>query len=145
VYVPVEGNVALVAATWNHGGLFAEKPDGVERCPASEVGALGQMISRKLGECEFREYFDYSRRRKSDWPSYQESDCKTLREFESAYIRYDVRGANEVNITWVVTSPELPNGIEMQASLSAGEDDQEIGRCVRQLHDFFLQVRQQFP
>jgi hypothetical protein len=140
LYMPRDGDVALIAATYNHGGLFAEKPDAVEICDSGSAGELGQAIVKQLHGCEYRRKFDYAPSRPSDWPAFQRSGEKTIKAFTHAYVCYGVRGANDVNIVWQFESPELDNGVSLHMAISASAADGDVGALAQNLHAFFLRT-----
>lgn len=140
MYLLREGGTAIIASTYNHGGLFAEKPEGAVSRKASIIEALGQQIKQKLDECEYKEEFNYSGAKKRDWPAYKEAGLKTIKTFESNFARYSIRGANDANIIWQIASPELENGVDLHSTISASASAAEIGEWVNKFHDFFLKV-----
>ncbi len=140
VYLPRHGEMALLAAVYNHGGLYAEKPGPVYECDCSDAELLGQVANNKLAECEFRENFDYSRTKPSDWPAFRASGLRTIKAFRSEFVWYGIRGANEANIIWVVDSPKLSNGVELTRSISAPAEASELGTLLLELHAFYQRV-----
>ena len=132
--------MVLIASTFNHGGMFAEKPGGALSCEASHIRTLGKYIKQKLDECEYKADFNHSRKKKSDWPAYKESGFKTMKAFESNFIPYRIQGANEANIIWQIASPPLRNGIELHSYMSVSASAAEIGEWVLNFHDFFLKT-----
>lgn len=140
LYLPRDGGTAIIASTYNHGGLFAEKATGAESCTTSNLEALGQLIKKKLSECEYKEDFNYSQTKSSDWPAYKASGLKTIKAFEKSFVWYSIRGANDANITWQIVSPALLNGIELHSTVSASASADEIGRTAIKLHEFFLKT-----
>lgn len=140
LYLPREGGTAIVASTFNHGGLFAEQPDGAISCNLTDIEALGQQIKQKLDKCKYQEAFHYSDSKRSDWPAYKVSSLKTIKSFEGNFIWYSIRGANDANLIWQIASPSFQNGIELHSTISASASSDEIGEWANKFHDFFLRV-----
>ena len=140
MYMQRHGDKAIIASTYNHGGMFAEKPGGAVSCDSSCIESFGKWIKQKVKECEYKKEFDYSGAKKSDWPSFKESGLNAIRAFETGFVSYIVRGANESNIIWRIFSPALPNGVELHSTISSTEDGDEIGSWVNDFHEFFLKV-----
>lgn len=140
LYLLREGETAIVVSTYNHDGLFAEKPNGALLCKLAETEALGQLIMQKLAECEYKKEFSYSNAKRSDWPAYNISGCKTIKSFEQGFVRYGICGANDANTAWRITSPALQDGIELHSVISATANDAEMGICAIRMHSFFLKT-----
>jgi len=141
VYVPREDGEILVASMWNHAGLFAEMDHGVEACARDDAEALGGLVKRKLAECRFKAEFDYSKRKRSDWPAYQASGLKTVKAFEEQYVAYGVGGANAANVTWQIEGPPFPNDVSLLSARSIGTSPVELGKWILEFHRFHLEVR----
>jgi len=139
-YLPRDGGMAIIASTYNHGGLFAEKASGAESCTTANLEALGQLIRRKLSECEYQEDFNYSQTKRSDWPAYKASGLKAIKAFEKGFVWYSIRGVNDANITLQIVSPALLDGIELHSAISASASTDELGRTAIKLHEFFLKT-----
>lgn len=140
VYIPRGGGAVLVSATFNHGGLFAEKPEAVVECNIAISEEIGTAVKQKINECEYRPQFKYSGQKKSDWPAFKHSGIKTIKSFEDNYVRYSIKGANDANIIWQIDSPEFHNDIRLESSVSASAEPIEIGEWIKRFHEFFLKV-----
>jgi hypothetical protein len=138
--VEKHGDRVLVAACYNHGGLFAEIPNGVEESSQSETLNLGAIILETLSKCVYQEEFDYSTQHAKDCPAYIASGLKTVTSFEQQFLRYTIQGENESNHFYRVTSPRLCNDIELSLVFKASEFDFQIGLDVMKLHRFYLEA-----
>jgi hypothetical protein len=141
VYLSLNGEDAIVASMYNHGGLFAEKPDGVRHADASDLEALGRCVIECMNACESKKKFNYSKHKKSDWPAYKHSGFKTMRAFEKEYSNYCVRGANDANIIWIVSSQDLPGGFNIQSTIGQIHDTSIVGDKIVKMNVYFQKIR----
>ena len=125
VYCRPEADQAIVAAVYNHGGFMAEKPGRATLVKFSDSANLHEAICAALDECEYGEDFNYSDRKKSDWPAYQASGYKSMKRFEEEFIRLLVQGVNEKNYFYDVTTPEFGEfGLHLTVTVNGyGGDD----------------------
>jgi hypothetical protein len=97
---------------------------------------LGVAVADALAACQFEPNFNYSDQKPSDWPAFQASGERTIRAFERNWIGLQVRGANDQNITWLLTGPEIGRfGLCLEAALSAFVDPSELGDAISYLVD----------
>ena len=61
---------------------------------------LGESIKRNFNKFANKNIADKKRTSK-DWPSYQASKLKSIKEFEKRYFKISINGANEANIIMV--------------------------------------------
>lgn len=123
VYCHPEGDRAIVAAVYNHSGLFAEKPNETCVIDFSDGDALNRAIQTAIGNCEFVEDFNYSDLKRSDWPAFQASGYKTVKRFEGDFLQLSIYGANEKNLSYEVTSPEFGDfGLQLRIAIDANSD-----------------------
>ncbi len=140
VYCCPKANRAIVAATFNHGGLIAEKPGGASLIALSDSSGLNQNIQSALSECEFRESFGYTGRRCTDGPAFQASGFKTVKRFEAEFIYFAVRGVNEKNLFYEVRSPAFGEyGLHLNIVVNA--DAGEYSEAVHYLLQQYLRCR----
>ena len=107
VYCQPDADQVIVAAVYNHGGLMVEIPGGATLVKFSESAELHEAVRAALAACEYEENFNYSDQKKSDWPAYQASGYKTIKRFEAEFIWLLVKGVNEKNFFYDVTTPEF--------------------------------------
>src|SRR4051794_34486291 len=137
VYCRPETNRAIVAAVYNHGGLTAEKPGGAAAVAFADAEALTRAIQAALDGCEYGGEFDYSGLRRTDWPAFRASGYKVVRRFEADFIRLGVRGVNEKNLFYAVTSPEFGDfGLHLKVTVNA--HTAEYGDAVQYLVRTYL-------
>jgi hypothetical protein len=105
VYCQPDADQVIVAAVYNHGGMTAEKPGGTTTAKFSDAAVLHETVRASLEACEYEENFNYSGMKRSDWPAYQASGYKTIRRFEADFIPLHVKGLNEKNFFYDVTTP----------------------------------------
>ncbi len=131
VFVDSAGQHVIVAACFNHGGLSAEMPDGAAVHDAGDVAVVGAAVHSALEQCRFEKAFNYSAAKKSEWPAYRVSGVRSMRQFEQEWTRLQVRGANEYNVTWEVSGPEIgDHGLRLVAVVAPTFDPSKTGAAV---------------
>ena len=132
VYFSADRDTALVAPMFNHAGLFAEQPGAVGEARVEDAAALGQAIRDALDRCVFQPEFNLAGKKRTDWPAYRASGCRSVREFEQRFAPILIQGANASNLVAIVESPTLGEfELHLQASVSFHAPPAELGRCVR--------------
>lgn len=134
VYCRPDADQVIVASVYNHGGLMAEKPGGATLVRFSDPAALNIAIHAALDACEYEENFNYYNHRKSDWPAYQASGYKTMKHFEDEFVRLLVKGVNQKNLFYDVTTPEFGDfklHLTITVSAFTGEHGEAIQYIVR--------------
>jgi hypothetical protein len=120
VYCQPDADQVIVAAVYNHGGLMAEMPGGARIVKFSDSPKLHEAVRAALEACEYQKNFNYSDQKKSDWPAYQASGYKTIKRFEAEFIRLLVKGVNEKNFFYDVTTPEFGElGLHLTVTVNA--------------------------
>ena len=107
VYCCPESNKAIVASVYNHGGMTAERVGGAWGVDFADSQALQCAIQTALDRCEYKENFNYSGLKRTDWPAFEVSGYKAIKRFEADFTRLDIRGVNEKNLFYEMTSPEF--------------------------------------
>lgn len=131
VFVSAPRGTALVAALFNHGGLFAEQPDGIAECSAGDAASLGAAVRAALDACRYEPEFNYRDRKRTDWPAFRHSGCRSVREFEREYAPIGVRSVNEANLICAVESPPFGRfELQLAAHVSYHAPAVELGECV---------------
>ncbi len=98
----------------------------------SDSPALKGAIQAALDCCEYEESFNYYGQKRTDWPAFQASGYKTVKRFEADFIRLGIRGANEKNFFYEVSSPEFGDfGLHLKIVVNANTG--EYGEAVRYL------------
>ena len=120
LYCRPDADQAIIVAVYNHGGLMAEKPGGATIVTFSDSDKLHERVRAALDACEYEENFNYSDHKRSDWPAYQASGYKTIKRFEAEFIRLLVKGVNEKNLFYDVTTPEFGEfGLHLTIAVNA--------------------------
>jgi len=134
VFVSSNQDDVLVAEVYNAAGLFTERPAGVSRAPFGDADLLGAAVHRALKACIYLDEIDVSAKKPTDWPAFKASGCKTVRKFEEQYVRVFIAGANQKNLFYTLSAPELARfGLHLEAAVSAYDDPAEMGRAVQYL------------
>ena len=142
VYLSEQHQGALVAPMFNHAGLFAERPAAVVEGPLRDADLLGRLTRVALEGCLWQPEFNYRNRTPGEWPAFQRSGCRTIREFEATYDGLRVRGANEANLAWEVRSAAMGRfEVGMVGVVSAAAPDGEIGECLLAVWEAYRQLR----
>ena len=140
VYCRPESDQAIVASVFNHAGPTAEKPGGAVITVLSNALALSEVIRSSLASCEYQENFNYSQLKPSDWPAYQVSGYKTIKRFEDEFIRLAVRGVNDANLFFAVTTPKFgEHGLHLSISVNAHKGN--FGEAVQYVVKEYLTCR----
>jgi len=76
------------------------------------------------------------KRTSKDWPAYQASKLKSIKEFEEKYFRISINGANEANL-FMVFEADMKSAfnINLTSSISTFADNQKIGFIIKKLHE----------
>ena len=120
LYCQPDVDQAIVVAVYNHAGLIAEKSGGAIVVKFSNSVALHDSVRGALEACEYEANFDYSDQRRSDWPAYRASGCKSIERFESEFIALLVKGVNEKNHFYDLNSPGFGEcGLHLTVTVNA--------------------------
>ena len=123
VYCHPENDRAIVAAVYNHSGLFAEKPNETSVIEFSDGDALSLAIQTAISRCEFAEDFNYSDLKRTDWPAFQASGYKTAKRFKDDFFQLSIYGVNEKNLIYEIASPEFGDfGLQLRIAINANSD-----------------------
>ena len=96
---------------------------------------LGKSIKRNFDKFAKKNIGDKKRTSK-DWPSYQASKLKSMKDFEKKYYRITIDGANEANIIMIFEADmKSINKINLTRSISTSADYQELGDLTKKLYD----------
>ena len=99
---------------------------------------LGESIKRNFNKFANKNIADKKRTSK-DWPSYQASKLKSIKEFEKRYFKISINGANEANIIMVFEADmKSKDAINLTSSISAFTDNQKIENLIKKLHEIQL-------
>lgn len=96
---------------------------------------LGESIKKNFDK--FAEKNMENRIRTSnDWPAYQASKLKSMKEFERKYNRITVDGANEANLIMVFQAyMKSKNDINLTSSISSYAENNKLGYLAKKLYE----------
>jgi len=128
----------VIFAPCNFRGGVSSEIDGAATILSCEnPSALGETFKAGLLKATSA-VVDISKKEKlSDWPAFVAGNLRSGKEFERKYTRYYVKGANESNHFYTITSPTLPNGIELRLFVKAHEIPLQIGIEIKKLHEYY--------
>ena len=136
VFLEADGERAIVVHCYNHDGLTAEIPGTAILCARDNGDELGQVVMRALHGCTWQPDFDYSKSKRSDWPALQASEESSAAGFERRWKPVEIRGANDLNVTWVVeVSTAMDFSLSLTASVSPATDAGRLGEAILYVFD----------
>lgn len=95
---------------------------------------LGETIKRNFDKFA-RKNMEDKKRTSKDWPAYQASKLKSVKDFEKKYNRITINGANEANIIMVFEADmKSKNEINLTSSISAFADNEKLGILTKELN-----------
>ena len=96
---------------------------------------LGKSIKKNFNMFAKKNVVNKKRTSK-DWPAYQASKLKSIKEFEEKYFRISINGANEANL-FMVFEADMKSAfnINLTSSISTFADNQKIGFIIKKLHE----------
>jgi hypothetical protein len=123
---PTTGHT-IIAPYTNMDGLYVEQPNACETATLEEEVLLGRAIKAALLSSKYADSeisHGPPKKKKSDWPSFQASGTKTVKEFEARYVPVVFRGVNEANLIYQATGPEIgKHGLHLRVYVNAHESD----------------------
>ncbi len=94
---------------------------------------LGESIKRNLNKFE-QKNADFTSRNKKDWPAFKASNLKTVKEFESKFLRISISGLNEANLILAFDAEtKSKDEIDFRTTISAYADNSALGYRLRKL------------
>jgi len=118
-------------------GLHYET-DRIWRGSYSDFHLLGAEVVSACAASE-RKFHLASRRdtKRSDWPAFQASGAKSIRQFESDYVRYSIEDATGAGHFLTIESQEIVGDIQLRATANAGMP-LDLGDKICRMHKYFL-------
>jgi hypothetical protein len=136
IYLPLEKGSAIVAPVYcNMCSLNYEQENPIVvaewRDPIALASAFRKAIERFARlDRNLRDY------KSTDWPTYQASGCRSVRQFESSFQAIYIKAVNEAELYYKArTKPDGEEEIELRVLLNRHGLDVEIGRKVLRLFD----------
>ena len=134
VYMDRSGDTAIIVPLHYNGAggfLFEDVEPIVIRTP-NDPESLGTTIKRALMASAIRPESADRIGKLTDWPAFKSSRKKSVRQFESAFIRIDVSGMNEANLFYNIEGwPDKNAEVRVLASASAFRPEELGERCMR--------------
>lgn len=140
VYYSQNADRVIVASTYNHGGLFAEKPRGAVLLTRAGLVKLEEVIRQALSTCEYITDFDYSSYKRSDWPAFKASGEAVIRSFEANFSCFIVCGSNEKNLWYKISSPPFGD-FELHLEALANSHNQNLSNALDYIRERYFDVR----
>ncbi|MFD2916360.1 hypothetical protein [Psychroserpens luteus] len=99
---------------------------------------LGESIKKNFDKFAEKNMADKKRTSK-DWPAYQASNLKSIKEFEKKYYRISINGSNETNATMVFEADmKSENNINLTSLISAYAKNEKLGILTKELNEIQL-------
>lgn len=121
LYIDRVGKTAVVV-TLHYGGkggfLYEDSaPSVIER--SEDPDSVGTAVLQALEKSEIRPLISHRDKKRTDWPAFQSSGCRSVRQFEADFIRIHIHGANEANLIYAIEgSPEKDAELRVVTSAS---------------------------
>jgi hypothetical protein len=135
IFLADDQKPAIVAAMhYNAAGINYEQDEAVAITGWRESLQLVAALRSALERFSFRDR-NLRDSKRSEWPAYRASGCRSIREFESSYFCISVHPANEAEIIYIAEARPLGEE-EISLSVTANSRvDKEIGQRVLKLYD----------
>lgn len=135
VYLPRDMGQAIVAGVHFAGYLWS-KPDMIDVIEMGDHKALGDAAHDRWEQCIQKPY-DGPRQNRTDYPAYQASGARSLRQFEDDWVYYRLEGWNASNFGLTVESQERADHLSLRTSIAAGKP-WELGQRLMKMHKSYL-------
>jgi hypothetical protein len=144
IYV-AEGKPAFIAALhFNSAGILYEQDDSLVAEDASWE-AVVPILRDALQKFSFRDA-DLREGRLTDWPSYQASGLRSVRQFQNAYLCIQIIAFNEAELFYDASSrPPEEADITLHVTLNPYGTDEEIARLLGRLHQACMRWKAVMP
>ena len=120
VFASRAGSTLLVVPQHYVGGpgaLMIESPDVVVLERTDDHSPLANAILRALDSTRVLPDQNLRDKKRSDWPAYRASGCRSISKFEAEFIAVNVSGANESNhFVWIEGWPEKDAELSVRCS-----------------------------
>lgn len=133
VFVSRQDETAIVVTLHynGRGGLLFE-----DECPTVlkgplEAATVGQETRTALRRTQIRLPVSFANAKPKDWPAFQASKLKTIRQFEQNYIHLSLSGANEANLVYEIQGyPEKDAELKVLTLISSGTSPDRLGEKI---------------
>jgi hypothetical protein len=131
--------------SFNSAGIYYEQDETlIVESWRNDVN-LAVALRNALGKFGFREE-DLRDRKKSDWSAYRASSCQSVRDFETSFLRIDVRALNESELFYDASArPPADSELRLHVTLNPYGSDEEIARLLIKLFDVSFRLHIDAP
>jgi hypothetical protein len=131
-YVPRgRGDIIVCASTVVQKGLYFEQADSVSLPPESGPEALGETVWGALLLFRRDPTLDLRSRKKSGWPAHRAAGMKSMRGFESEFVRVSVHAFPSVLRVEAAVPAASANGLFVGRYITASCEFQDLGDLIR--------------
>lgn len=111
VYIARSGSKVLVAAMHYNGadGVLIEGDDVRSISGVEDVVSLSETVLSAIDRSSVRPERNLGDRTLRDWPTFRESGVRSVRRFHAEYVRIQVSGENEANVSLRIEGDPEPN------------------------------------
>ena len=144
VYVPRSLKKIIVCAhnTIEKGFLY-EQDDPVSMPSDAPNEILGQSVWEALLRLRYTPGVNLRSQKKTDWPAYKASGCKSVRAFEDEFVRVSVRGFPAVLRVEATVPCPAAKGLFVGRDITSGCDFESLGELIRLVYRCGLQLADQ--
>jgi hypothetical protein len=133
LYIDRVGKTAIVVTLHYNGmgGFLYEDtaPSMIERSQDSK--SVGTAVLTAFEKSEIRPPTTHRDQKLTDWPAFQSSGCRSVRQFEADFIRIHIYGANEANLIYAIEgSPEKDAELRVLTSAPSASPAKLGERCL---------------
>jgi hypothetical protein len=135
VYLAADKPAIVAAMHHNLAGIYYEQESPVVLADWRKPVELAAALRLALRQFSLRDR-NLRETKKSDWPSYRVSGCRSVREFERTYLRIAIRALNDAELLHDCSAqPCSEKDITLHVTLAVSGADEEVGRLVLRLFD----------
>ncbi len=112
----------------NSAGIYYEQDEPSVLKTWREGATLAALLRSSIERFSFREV-NLRDSKKTDWPSYQASRCRSVREFENLYLLIQIRALNQAELFYdAYSQPAGEKDITLHVTINRYSPDEEINR-----------------
>ena len=139
-----ENRPAIIAPVhFNSAGIYYEQENPLMD-ESSDWSALCASLRLSIDRFSFREANLWDAK-KTAWPAFRASGCRSVRQFEEIYLRIDVCSVNDAELFYNAScQPRGEKDITLQVSLNRYGEDEEIDRLLKKLFKISLRWAAEF-
>jgi hypothetical protein len=140
LYLPFEASVAVAAAHHsNETGPCYEHEDAIALSNWRDPVELAQAVREALARFS-RKDRDLSHSKKSEWPAFRASGCRSVKKFESSYQRIMIKALNHAELMYRASlEPPRAENLELAVLVNRHLSDAEFGSLILRLFDVSVQ------